>query len=231
MLAGILCLVMPSWILAQPDLIVDNTAYSVNYNGTYQDFIVPGNAARIILNLKGGDGGKARVRYSDGLAITNTCNADGGEGATVAATFAVGNGAGKIPAGSTIRFIVGGVGESGNTNNTFAGWQTGGGGGATGILYKAPGMSNFEPLAIAGGGGGAYRGIALGFCVDDSPGRGGNYGPNGECNDGAMFRCHNLYHPNCNGQLRSRARRHEDIRVPQCICLPCWQLYSHLARH
>lgn len=179
-LTGILCLVMPNWILAQPNLTVDNTSYPVIYSGTYEDFTVPGNAARIILNLKGGDGGKARVRYSDGLAITNTCNADGGEGATVAATFAVGNGAGKIPAGSTIRFIVGGVGESGNTNNTFAGWQTGGGGGATGILYKAPGMSNFEPLAIAGGGGGAYRGIALGFCVDDSPGRGGNYGPNGD---------------------------------------------------
>lgn len=180
MLTGILCLTLPGYVLAQPNLVVDNTTYDVNYNGTYQDFTVPGNAARIILNLKGGDGGKARIRYADCCLIDNVCNANGGEGASVSATFMVGDGAGKIPPGSIIRFIVGGAGESGNNNNTFAGWEVGGGGGATGILYKAPSMSNFEPLTIAGAGGGAYRGIALGICADNSSGRGGNYGPNGD---------------------------------------------------
>jgi hypothetical protein len=173
-------------LLAQPNLTVDNTAYNVNYNGSYQDFTVPANAGRIILNLKGGDGGKARIRYADCCLIDNSCNESGGVGASVSATFDVGNTAGKIPPGSIIRFIVGGVGESGNNNNSFAGWEVGAGGGATGILYKAPSASSFEPLVIAGGGGGAYQGIALGICAGSSAGRGGNYGNNGDGGGGVI---------------------------------------------
>ncbi len=166
--------------LAQPNLTVDNTAYSVAYSGSYQDFTVPGNAARIILNLKGGDGGKAQIRYADCCAIDNTCYGDGGAGATVRATFAVGMGPGKIPPGSIIRFIIGGAGATGNTGNTFLGWETGGGGGGTGILFKAPGAPSFTPLTIAGAGGGAYRGIVSGICTDQSEGGGGNYASNGD---------------------------------------------------
>ena len=166
--------------LAQPNLTVDNTTYNVNYSGTYEDFIVPGNAARIILNLKGGDGGKARAEYDDGALVQNTCNENGGVGATVSATFAVGNGPGKIPAGSTIRFIVGGAGESGNRSFAIYAFAAGGGGGATGILFKAPGDLVFTPLTIAGAGGGAFSGALAASCPDNSTGGGGNYGPNGD---------------------------------------------------
>ena len=172
---------LPHLVRAQPPLVVDNTAYAVPYSGTYEDFTVPGNAARIILNLKGGDGGSAYAEYDDGAAVEHNCFENGGQGASMAATFNVGTGPGKIPPGSIIRFIVGGVGQSRSRSTSVGGtYAAGGGGGATGILIKAPSASSFTPLAIAGAGGGAYQGVAFVGCVDNSSGRGGNSGPNGD---------------------------------------------------
>ena len=182
---GISCCLLPATLWAQPNLIVDNNVYPVTYSGGYEDFTVPGNAARIILELKGGDGGKARAKYDDGAAVQNTCNANGGVGASLTATFNVGNGPGKIPVGSIIRFIVGGVGTNGDRTSAGFAIAAGGGGGATGILFKAPGASSFSPLAIAGAGGGAYSGATAALC-DNSTGRGGNYGANGD-NGGGVF--------------------------------------------
>lgn len=177
---GLLLLGKLGPVLAQPNLIVDNNTYNVAYSGSYEDFTVPGNAARIILNLKGGDGGKARAEYDDGALVQNTCNENGGVGASLTATFAVGNGPGKIPAGSIIRFIVGGAGESGNRSFAIYAFAAGAGGGATGILIKMPGDLTFTPLTIAGGGGGAFSGALAATCPDNSTGGGGNYGPNGD---------------------------------------------------
>ncbi len=179
-IAMMLCL-LPAKVWAQPALNADNNIHFVNYNGSFQDFTVPVNAAFITLNLKGGDGGSARAFYDDGTTSAS-CTAPGGLGAAVTAEFAVGDGPNQIPPGSIIRFIIGNAGESGN-NFTFS---AGGGGGASGILYKAPFASSFTPLTIAAGGGGAYRGIFVTTCTDNSPGQGGNYGNNGDTGGGDL---------------------------------------------
>jgi len=180
-IAMMLCL-LPATMWAQPALNADNNIHFVNYNGSFQDFTVPVSAAFITLSIKGGDGGSARAFYDDGISISASCTSPGGKGATVTAQFAVGDGTNQIPPGSIIRFIIGNAGESGN-NFTFS---AGGGGGASGILYKAPGAPSFTPLTIAGGGGGAYQGIFIASCQDDSPGGGGNYGSNGDSGGGDL---------------------------------------------
>lgn len=164
-----------------PTLIVDNQIHDVPYSGTYQDFIIPSNAARIIFNVKGGDGGKARATYDDGAAVSQVCNENGGQGASIEATFAVGTG--NLLPGKAIRFIVGQAGENGNRHTHSAG----GGGGASAVLYKFD-QWNYDDLIIAGAGGGAYQGVFVTTCVDNSPGGGGNYGPNGDRGGGDINR-------------------------------------------
>lgn len=160
--------------VTQSDLVCDGTPHTVAFSGTFQDFLVPSDSTvgQIQITLKGGDGGFAR--------LGNLCKSDGGEGATVFLILEVGNGDGKIPHGSTLRFVVGRAGEKGTGEAILGtGFTYGGGGGGTGLLYKAPGSDTWLSVAVAGGGGGAYQGAIVGICVDNEEGQGGRAGQNG----------------------------------------------------
>jgi|GEM_PF-2082505 len=146
--------------------------------GNAQDFDIPldNPPSWIDFLCKGGDGGNAQVRRNNG----NHCTEPGGKAAEVAARVIIGSGPGELQPGGKIRFIVGGHGDNGNAPNVVgAGQSAGGGGGGTAVLYQAPGFSTWEPLMVAGGGGGAYQGMFAGGCVDNSSGKPGNTNLNG----------------------------------------------------
>ncbi len=158
----------------QTELVCDGAPHTVEFSGTFQDFIVPSDPSvgQIQVTLKGGDGGFAR--------LGNLCKSDGGEGATVFLVLEIGDGDGKIPYGSTLRFVVGRAGEKGTGEAVLGtGFTYGGGGGGTGFLYKAPDSDTWLTLAVAGGGGGAYQGAIVGICVDNEEGQGGRATQNG----------------------------------------------------
>ncbi len=162
-----------------------------NSSPGYTDYVLPANLVSITITAKGADGGYAQV-YDYFFGNLVYCLKYGGDGATVKSTFNVGSGSGKIPAGSTIRTIVGLRGASGNSQG-FAGFglEYGGGGGGTAVLYRAPSSSTWNLLLVAGGGGGAYQGMAGFGCVDSESGRGGvawstsGSGGNGDIGPGA----------------------------------------------
>lgn len=191
----ILCFLAVQTGFAQMPLIADGQLHDVNFNGTYQDFTIPNDPTitQISFAAKGGDGGFARIRNFVPIPllpdIDVTCKVDGGEGASVLATFYLGNGPGELPYGSTIRMIVGGKGESGNAE-IFGGTSAryGGGGGGTGILIKKPGSDTWEILLVAGGGGGAYQGMGALICVNSNPGEGGRRELNGGRGGGGIAR-------------------------------------------
>ncbi|WP_422105673.1 BspA family leucine-rich repeat surface protein [Winogradskyella sp.] len=134
------------------------------FGGIYEDTI-DANAnegSQLHFEIRGGDGGFARV---------SDCWSGGGNGAVVEFTLTVGYGANEIPPGTTLRYIVGGKGTDDNIVNSDNVRARGSGGGGTAVLANID--SSWEIIAVAGGGGGAYRGRALGFCVDNEPGQGG----------------------------------------------------------
>jgi len=160
---------------AGPLTAVDANQHTVSYTGGYQDLVIPvdPSISKVAFTLEGGDGGYARVHdslFGDDYVVF----ASGGSGASAGATFTIGPGAGQIPHGSTIRFVVGGSGASGNSGGVLgAGFDYGGGGGGTGVLFRPPGGSSFSWLAVAGGGSGAYQGMFAYSSVDHEPGQGG----------------------------------------------------------
>ena len=88
---------------------------TVNYTGTYEDFILPLGISDITFTAKGGDGGYGRIAtylclWDD--YYVNDCKGNGGRGATVTATFSIGLGVDQLQPGGTIRTIVGGAGQS-----------------------------------------------------------------------------------------------------------------------
>ncbi len=173
----------PSSGSGQASLACDGGAIQVSYSGTFQDFIVPESleGGEAEFTARGGDGGFARITNTIPiLGGMQVCASEGGQGATVSATFAVGHGVGEIPPGATIRFIVGGKGEDGDADIAIANsFQYGGGGGGTAVLLQWPATQRWEPLLVAGGGGGAYQGMAFTFCVDNEDGQGGRAGTSG----------------------------------------------------
>jgi hypothetical protein len=155
-------------VVAQPDLITTGTQILIGPSTS--DFIVPSGVLQLSFEVVGGDGGIAQI--SGGLG----CTSPGGKGARANVVVIVGNGPGQVPVGSTIRFI---VGDSGNGDNMqFTGLNTVGaaGGGGTAVLYKStspPAMFTFEPICVAGGGGGAYQSEIIGLCTGNQPGQPG----------------------------------------------------------
>ncbi len=154
----------------------DGQQHAVSYNGSFQDLVIPYNPliTKIRFTLSGADGGAAKLNMGEsffGEFITsNTHASGGGNGAVVNGTFLVGSGAGKIPLGSTVRFIIGQKGQTGTDNigyisNAGTGSEYGGGGGGTSILFRPPGATVFTLLGVAGGGGGAYQGVVSGVAV------------------------------------------------------------------
>ncbi|MCB0534676.1 MAG: RICIN domain-containing protein [Saprospiraceae bacterium] len=125
-----------------PGLFAQST--QINFNQTYQDIPIPdpAPAAYVILTAVGGDGGK----------IERDNVYKGGRGAYVRAVFAIGTGQGELAPGGTLRFIVGGCGDS-DANMANIDGKGGGGGGGTGIAYRSP-QGKWTLLLVAGGGGG-----------------------------------------------------------------------------
>ncbi|MCB0531676.1 MAG: hypothetical protein KDD14_05710, partial [Saprospiraceae bacterium] len=114
------------------------------FSQTYRDIPIPNPApaANVILTAVGGDGGK----------IERDNVYKGGRGAFVRAVFTVGTGQGELAPGGTLRFIVGGSGDS-DANMANIDGKGGGGGGGTGIAYRSP-QGKWTLLVVAGGGGG-----------------------------------------------------------------------------
>lgn len=175
----ILFLMVGSFLMEQPESIAQSILDEVNMDvhspifGHHVDYIVPENdpvVTKITFTLNGGDGGSATVDKYTSL---------GGQGATVVATFDVGNGPGQIPVGSTLRYMVGVGGTSTITESSLSfGFVGAGGGGGSGVWYAPPGSNNFTLLAVAGGGGGGYMGTSVGE-QHYSAGLPGEQGPNG----------------------------------------------------
>ena len=126
------------------------------YSGISSDYIIPVSAGSVEVTVHGGDGGN--VRFSN---LICDITLKGGAGATVNATFEVGNGANQIPPGSRLRTFVGNYGGSLSLACGEGGGLFGGGGGSSAILYLPPGADEagvtWRMLAVAGGGGGAAR--------------------------------------------------------------------------
>jgi len=147
---------------------------TVIYKGTYSDITIPdpSPSASLTLTAVGGDGGKIQRDYAY----------RGGRGALVRAIFSIGTGQGQLEPGGTLRFLVGGQGESENdmSNADMAG---AGGGGGTGIAYRSPAGKWTLLLVAGGGGGGTWKGGSTNF--DGGPGRAyakeniGDGGPSG----------------------------------------------------
>ena len=98
---------------------------------TYQDFIIPENAAfrEFNLEIEGADGGWIEYTYLDRFGTNRTQRVNGGEGATISATYTIGRNMGQIPPGSTLRFIIGNRGSWAKFDLlSHGGYGTGGGG-------------------------------------------------------------------------------------------------------
>ena len=124
----------------------------------YTDFTVPQAGAQpyLIFLLRGGDGGKSWITNIFKQVVHT---GQGGQGATVKATFKIGNGANELKPGSTLRLIIGQRGNGGTNCYACSKLVGAGGGGATGIVYLPAGAdakvpSNWKILMVAGGGGG-----------------------------------------------------------------------------
>jgi hypothetical protein len=169
-LLSLFILLLSGFLKSSAQINADGQQHNLSYNGTYQDLVVPNNTliTKITFSLSGADGGAAILRMGQNLLIgfveAFRYSSGGGNGAVVNCTFLVGSGPGKIPLGSTVRFIIGQKGVTGVNNISLltdagTGSDYGGGGGGTAILYKRPGSTVWTLLAVAGGGGGAYQGV------------------------------------------------------------------------
>ncbi|MCG8326881.1 MAG: T9SS type A sorting domain-containing protein [Chitinophagales bacterium] len=157
--------------ISSTDITCDGTEQSISYNGSYQDYKIPTDATKdhIFIRLQGADGGKGRAGI-----VTSTGR--GGEGATIEATFAIGESGDSIPEGSILRFIIGQKGRS-RTDDGFSNAGTGGGGSA--VMLLEPGSDDWEILMVAGGGGGGWTNNT-GAKSDGRGGRAGEDGGNGK---------------------------------------------------
>ena len=156
------------------DLIVDGQAHTVGssggdaWTGTSSDFRIHPctTGGTITLTCKAGDGGDA---FAGG-----NCNAWGGKGAELGATFQIGTGVGQLAPGGELRFVIGKAGRTADVDGDGEGdvSQEGGGGGGSGILYRAPGDTgdtDWHILMVAGGGSGAHAAKFV-ICTDKRDG-------------------------------------------------------------
>ncbi len=163
----------------------------LNFTGGVQDYPIPDVAfGTMTFVVKGGDGGDAVVEATGNFGTYELCRSNGGKGAEVTATFTLGTGTNEIAPGGTLRFIVGGAGQTGKSLLNFVrtGREYGGGGGGSAVLYRAPNgvgsCGEWRPLIIAGGGGGAHQGATLGFCDRSSSGKDGGLSATGSSGRG-----------------------------------------------
>ena len=147
-------LLCPFLLISQTNLVL---GLQQNINpGTPSDWVIPAMAGDLTVSLRGGDGGG--VRFS-GLICETTV--EGGSGATINVTFAVGFATGELQPGGIIRAMAGQKGWSDSKACGSGAASYAGGGGSSAILYLPPGADatgmNWQMLAVAGAGGGASR--------------------------------------------------------------------------
>lgn len=199
----ILLFLTSGFLKSSAQINADGQQHSVAYTGSFQDLVIPNNPliTKIRFSLSGGDGGAAILRMGQWIPVpfgddifleAFRYSSGGGNGAVVNGTFLVGNGTGKIPLGSTVRFIVGQKGVTGVNNISLltgagTGSDYGGGGGGTAILYKRPGSIVWTLLAVAGGGGGAYQGVFAPAIPIGDDGGAGEESENGADGGGAII--------------------------------------------
>lgn len=179
------CIGLHTHLLAQTTL--SNHAYDqiFNHSGAYEDVVIPTTLSpaynTIRIQAKAGDGGEAKV---EDVSFGKICKEAGGIGATITAEFLVGDEAGMIPKGSSIRLVIGGKGDNDSNPGVGSGWSASAGGGGTGVLFKAPDSTNWELLVAAGGGAGSYQGMLAWNCIDDKSGEDGRDNINGGNGEG-----------------------------------------------
>lgn len=149
-----------AWALATPTVAQEfppnqawpahGSSITVGFTGAPEDYTIPtvDTPALIKLQLKGGTGGGAESGHGGHLIR------DGGRGAAATLFLPIGTGPDELAPGGTLRLIVGERGELASHDIEF-GEADGGGAGGTGVLYYGPGGSDWEPLVVLGGGGGA----------------------------------------------------------------------------
>lgn len=159
-------IVPPSYLKA------DSMPHTIPFNAGYQDYEMPAanqlpaDMYALRLELRGGDGGR--------VDVAGDCDAKGGAGAHITATYRLGSGPGEVPPGATLRFVVGGKGSDAlSPLNTVV--MGAGGGGGTGVLIKYPSSSTFHPFLVAGGGGGGFASRTAALCGALSDGIGGQH--------------------------------------------------------
>ncbi len=195
-LLAMLFLFLSAFSKSSAQIIDDGQEYSVLNTGSFQDLVLPNNPliSKISFSFAGADGGAAILRMGQTVVFdfvsTHSHSSGGGNGAVVNGTFLVGSGPGKIPLGSTIRFIIGQKGVTGVNNISIitdagTGSDYGSGGGGTAILYKIPGGTTWTLLGVAGGGGGAYQGVVGNVPFGDEGGA-GEESENGADGGGAL---------------------------------------------
>lgn len=160
--------------------------------GSYQDFKIPNSMAgkSLYLTLRGADGGRG---------IGSVYKA-AGMGATVVLVSRIGAGANSIPAGSTLRFMVGKRGRDASIADVSFNNAVGTGGGGTAVAFKGPAASDkWVLLAVAGGGSGSNAN-STGGGTPGRPGEGIDYaragtatGAGGKADNG--FHCSDLPSP------------------------------------
>ncbi|NRB48634.1 MAG: T9SS type A sorting domain-containing protein [Saprospiraceae bacterium] len=174
------------WLQAQTNLPINQTTTISTL--TSNDFQVPVGIESLTVEVRGADGGHARL---DG----GTCDVRvrGGQGATMKATFAIGNGSNELRPGGLLRVFAGRAGQTDESGCApIPVGRYGAGGGSSAILYQAPGETStrWDLLAVAGGGGGGARTAAGitdrtgkgGQAVEDGGGTSGSAGgKNGSC--------------------------------------------------
>ena len=165
----------------------------VTFNGTSQltsgivetyNIPITGYPSTLEVNLRGGDGGYAQ----SGRPANPTNKASkGGGGILGIAQFSIHpSDAGALRPGGEIRLIVGNKGY--NRQSGIYAHAASGGGGGSGLLYRGPLDSDvWQPLIIAGGGGGAYASTVTGKVASNRNGGNGQSteaGQNGFGNGG-----------------------------------------------
>lgn len=152
----LLAVCTPLFLQAQDELNDDGNEHIVDGSGdldirkgspTYLK--IPDNPINdfIEFTLRGADGGK--VTAGGGWAM-------GGDGATVKFIVEIGTGPNQLAPGTVLRMMPGSRGQDHNVGKNHG--AVSGGGGGTGILLKDGQGKWTIPLAVAGGGGGAFAG-------------------------------------------------------------------------
>ena len=154
--ASLLLAGAPGEALATDHLVNDGAEHLVEYlptanarwDGEHQDFTIPftNPPSGIILLVKGGNGGKAKIREG---SCGQSCSRSGGKGAEIGATFAVGYGTNQLRPGGLLRFVIAARGGNRTRDNSLCiGSAAGGGGGGSAVIYLGPSEPWSEDKAV-----------------------------------------------------------------------------------